>query len=157
VAKELNRFTAIEQMKKGDVYIKGANALDYVDQVAGVLIGDPKGGTVGAVLGGIIGKQINLIIPVGLEKLVYEDINDLHLLAMEEDYEGPRMWPITGIIVTEIEALEVLAGVYATLYAAGGVAGAEGSVRLMIEGVDKNVEAALELVKSVKGEPRYLL
>jgi hypothetical protein len=157
VAKELNRFTAIEQMKKGDVYIKGANALDYVDQVAGVLIGDPKGGTVGAALGGIIGKQINLIIPVGLEKLVYEDINDLHLLAMEEDYKGPRMWPITGIIVTEIEALEVLAGVYATLYAAGGVAGAEGSVRLMIEGVDKNVEAALELVKSVKGEPRYLL
>jgi len=157
IAKELNRFTAIEQMKKGDVYIKGANALDYVDQVAGVLIGDPKGGTVGAVLGGIIGKQINLVIPVGLEKLVYEDINDLHLLAMEEDYEGPRMWPITGIIVTEIEALEVLAGVYATLYAAGGVAGAEGSVRLMIEGVDKNVEAALELVNSVKGEPRYLL
>jgi hypothetical protein len=157
IAKELNRFTAIEQMKKGDVYIKGANALDYVDQVAGVLIGDPKGGTVGAVLGGIIGKQINLVIPVGLEKLVYEDINDLHLLAMEEDYEGPRMWPITGIIVTEIEALEVLAGVYATLYAAGGVAGAEGSVRLMIEGTDKNVDAALELVKSVKGEPRYLL
>ena len=157
VAKELNRFTAIEQMKKGDVYIKGANALDYVNQVAGVLIGDPKGGTVGAALGGIIGKQINLVIPVGLEKLVYEDINELHLLAAEDDYEGPKMWPITGIIVTEIEALEVLTGVYATLYAAGGIAGAEGSVRLMIEGADEDVEAALELVKSVKGEPRYLL
>jgi len=157
VVKELDRFNAVKEMEKGDVYIKGANALNYLDQIAGVLIGGGSGGTVGAVLGSIIGKHIILVIPVGLEKLVYEDINDLYLLSMEDDYEGPSMWPISGIIVTEIEALELLCGVSATLYAAGGVAGAEGSVRLLIEGDDESIKEALEIIKSIKGEPRYLL
>ncbi len=102
--------------------------------MGGVLIGSPTGGTVGAVLGNVIGKGIRIVIPVGLEKLVYEDINELHRMASEEDYEGPKLWPITGTIVTEIESLGVLTGVDATLYSAGGVAGAEGSVRLLVEG-----------------------
>jgi hypothetical protein len=157
IAKELDRYNAVQQMSKGDVYIKGANALDYVGQMAGVLIAGETGGTVGAVLGTIIGKKITLVIPIGLEKIVYEDMNELHLLTMNPENDGPAIWPITGIIFTEIEALEILCGVQATLISAGGIAGAEGSVRLLIEGMDEDVEAALELVKSVKGEPRYLL
>ena len=157
VIKELDRFTAVKEMEKGDVYLKGANALDYVSRVAGVLIGSPTGGTVGAVIGQIVGKKINLIIPVGLEKLVYEDINELHRLASEEDCEGPNLWPLTGNIVTEIEALKILTGVEATLLAAGGIAGAEGAVRLLLEGTEEQVEAAVKLVGSIKGEPRYLL
>ena len=157
IVKELNRYNAVKQMGKGDVYIKGANALNYEDQIAGVLIGGGDGGTLGAVLGSIIGKHIHLVIPIGLEKLVYEDINDLYLLSMEEDYEGPSMWPISGIIITEIEALEILCGVSATLFSAGGVAGAEGSVRLLIEGDDESINDALDLIKNIKGEPRYLL
>ena len=157
IARELDRYTAVQHMSKGDVYIKGANALDYAGQMAGVLIGGVTGGTVGAVLGTIIGKKITLVIPIGLEKIVYEDMNELHLLTMDPDNDGPAIWPITGIIFTEIEALEILCGVQATLISAGGVAGAEGSVRLLIEGMDEDVEAVLELVKSIKGEPRYLL
>jgi len=157
VAEGLNRYDAVDHMGRGDVYIKGANALDYLGRAAGVLIGSPEGGTVGAVLGKVIGKKIHLVIPVGLEKLVYEDINELHRLASQGDYEGPSMWPIAGTIVTEIEALEVLTGVEATLYAAGGIAGAEGAVRLLLTGGREQVEAALGLVESIKGEPRYLL
>jgi hypothetical protein len=157
VDKSLNRYNAVEHMGKGDVYLKGANTVNYMDNQVGVLIGGPTGGTVGAVIGTIIGKGITLILPVGLEKLTYEDIDTLHLLASDEDYEGPRMWPITGIIITEIEALEILTGVEATLYAAGGIAGAEGSVRLMLMGTEEEVNEALELVESIKGEPRYLL
>jgi hypothetical protein len=157
VAKDLDRFNAVQHMGKGDVYIKGANALDYVGQMAGVLIAGGTGGTVGAVLGTIIGKKITLVIPIGLEKLVYEDMNELYRLTMDPDNEGPTIWPITGIIFTEIEALEILCGVQSTLISAGGVAGAEGSIRLLIEGMDEDVEAAIETVKSVKGEPRYLI
>jgi len=157
VAKELDRFTAVKEMGKGDVYLKGANALDYVGQMAGVLIGNPTGGTTGAVMGQIVGKKITLIIPVGLEKLVYEDINELHRLASEEDCEGPNLWPLTGIIVTEIEALNILTGVDATLLASGGIAGAEGAVRLLLEGTEEEVEAAVKLIELIKGEPRYLL
>jgi len=157
VVKELDRYNAVQHMTKSDVYIKGANALNYEEQLAGVLIGGGTGGTVGAVLGTIMGKHIKLVIPVGLEKLVYANINDLHLLAAEEDYEGPNLWPITGIIITEIEALEILCGVNAILFSAGGVAGAEGSVRLMLDGDDETVEKALKLIKGIKGEPRYIL
>jgi len=157
VVKELNRFNAVNEMKKGDVYLKGANALDYKNRMAGTLIGGPTGGTVGATIGQIVGKKIHLIIPVGLEKLVYEDINELHRLAASEDYDGPSLWPLTGTIVTEIEALKILTGAKATLVASGGIAGAEGAVRLILEGTDEQVDAAVKLVESIKGEPRYLL
>jgi hypothetical protein len=157
VAEDLDRYNAVEHMGRDDIYLKGANALDYEGRIAGVLIGSPVGGTLGSVMGRIVGKKISLVIPVGLEKLVYGDINELHRLAATEDAEGPGLWPITGTIITEIEALKVLTGVDARLYAAGGVAGAEGSVRLLLEGTDAQVKAAVELVDSCKGEPRYLL
>ena len=67
VAEELDRFTSVEHMGRGDVFIKGANAIDYEKGVAGVLIGSPIGGTLGGVLGNIIGKRITMVIPVGLE------------------------------------------------------------------------------------------
>lgn len=157
LVKELNRFNAVAEMGRGDVYLKGANALDYNHRTAGVLIGSGTGGTVGAVIGQVVGKKINLVIPVGLEKLVYEDLNELHRLATSEDCEGPNLWPLSGTIVTEIEALNLLTGAKATLLAAGGIAGAEGAVRLLLEGTDEQLEAAVKLVKSVKGEPRDLV
>lgn len=156
VAEELNRFTAPAEMTSKDVYIKGANALDYKQKTAGVLIGGGTSGTVGAVLGNLVGKKVNLIIPVGLEKLVYEDLNQLQRLAWT-DCEGPNLWPLTGAIITEIEALMILTGVKATLLASGGIAGAEGAVRLILEGTDAQLDAAVKLVDSVKGEPRDLL
>lgn len=131
--------------------------LNYDNYVAGILIGGMDGATIGNTIGHIIGKQVNLVIPIGLEKLTYEDINELHLLASEEDFEGPRLWPIVGTIITEIEALGLLTGVDAYLYAAGGIAGAEGAVRLMVEGTEEEVKETLDLIESVKGEPRYLL
>jgi len=157
IVKELDRFTAPKEMGKNDVFIKGANALDYKNKMAGVLIGSPIGGTVGGSLGNIIGRKIKLIIPVGLEKQVYEDVNELHRLTSSEDYEGPSLWPITGIIVTEIEALKILTGVEVTLISAGGIAGAEGSVRLLLDGTEEQVEAALDFLKTIQGEPKYLL
>ncbi len=97
------------------------------------------------------------MIPIGLEKLVYTDINELHWIAGTDDSEGPSLWPLTGTIITEIEALGILTGVDVYLYSAGGVAGAEGAVRLLLDGTDDEVEEAFNLVESVKGEPRYLL
>ncbi len=157
IAPQYDRVTIAPDLKRGDIYIKGANALNYDDNIAGILIGGMDGATIGNTIGHIIGKQVQLIIPIGLEKLTYENINELHLIASEEDYEGPRLWPIVGTIITEIEALEILTGVDAYLYAAGGVAGAEGSVRILVEGSDEEVEETLELIGSIKGEPRYLL
>jgi hypothetical protein len=67
------------------------------------------------------------------------------------------MWPVVGTIITEIEALGLLTGVDAYLYSAGGIAGAEGAVRLLVEGTEEEINETLELIESIKGEPRYLL
>jgi hypothetical protein len=157
VADKYDRVTIAPHLKKGDIYIKGANVLNYDDYLAGILIGGMDGATIGNTIGHIIGKQVQLIIPIGLEKLTYEDINELYLITSEEDYEGPRMWPIVGNIITEIEALALLTGVDTYLYSAGGIAGAEGAVRLLIEGTEEEVKDTHELIESIKGEPRYLL
>ncbi len=44
-------FDVIDDLKQGDVIVKGANAVDLSRKQAGILIGHPKGGTVVAALG----------------------------------------------------------------------------------------------------------
>jgi hypothetical protein len=41
VAEDLDRYNAVGHMGTTDVFIKGANTLDYLNNVAGVLIGSP--------------------------------------------------------------------------------------------------------------------
>jgi hypothetical protein len=60
----------------------------------------------------------------------------------------------TALVVTEIQALAFLAGVRARQVASGGVSGSEGAVVLLLEGSQENLDAAVELVEWIKGEPR---
>jgi hypothetical protein len=55
-------------------------------------------------------------------------------------------------VVTEIQALKILAGVSAKLVAAGGIGGSEGSVVLVAEGGGPDVKRAFSIVESIKGE-----
>ena len=149
---------AVANMGPGDVFVKGANALDYERKLAGVLIGHPTGGTIGGSYGTVISRKIHLIIPVGLEKLVYGDLVALSVASRRPDAH-PKSGPVslfvfTGTIVTEIEALQMLCGVSARLYSAGGVAGAEGAVWLLIEGEEQQLDRVLEMHEALKAEPR---
>ena len=153
---ELNRFTALEKMQQGDVYVKGANALNYGVGVAGISIGHPTGGTIGGAIGSIIAKKLRLLIPVGLEKEVPFDIAEASALIAEPDERQGQihaLWPVSGLIFTELEALEELVGVEAYPVAAGGIAGAEGGLRLLLVGTPETVRAGVELVESIQGEP----
>ncbi len=152
----LDRFSALERMSSGDVYIKGANALNYAAGVAGVSIGHPRGGTLGGALGTIVGSKLRLLIPVGLEKEIPFDIEEAAALLAEPDERlgtVHSLWPVRGHIFTEIEALETLCGVEAIPVAAGGIAGAEGAVRLLLVGSEEVVKRAVALVESIQGEP----
>jgi len=152
----LDRFSALERMSQGDVYIKGANALNYAAGVAGVSIGHPRGGTLGGALGTIVGSKLRLLIPVGLEKEIPFDIEEAAALLAEPDERlgtVHSLWPVRGHIFTEIEALDVLCGVEAIPVAAGGIAGAEGGVRLLLVGSEEAVKGAVALVESIQGEP----
>jgi hypothetical protein len=106
------------------------------------------------VIGHLVGKRAQLIIPVGLEKLVYEDMDELHRRLQTSDSDTWRLFPVSGTIVTEIEALHILTGVTATLAGAGGIAGAEGCIALFLEGTKTAIAKAKALVESIQGEPR---
>jgi hypothetical protein len=153
---DLDRFSALAHMSQGDIYIKGANALNYAEGVAGVTIGHPMGGTLGGGMGAIIGRKLHLLIPVGLEKEVPFDIDELSALLSDPDEQTGvvhSLWPLRGDIFTEIEALNTLCYVEAMPVAAGGVAGAEGGMRLLIRGESPDVRKALTLIQAIQGEP----
>ena len=67
----------------------------------------------------------------------------------------PSQWLITGEIVTELEAINILTGATAFQCSAGGVSGAEGGVWLVFRGNRDQVKKALELTGSIQGERPY--
>lgn len=156
---ELAMKDALAQMGRGDVVIKGANALNYENNVAGLLVGHPQGGTLGSIIGPFYGTGLHLVIPVGLEKEIVGDIMDLAEMITGEpeiSREGmPALWPMQGEIVTEIEALELLTGAEVHQIGAGGVCGAEGGVWLAAWGEAEQIAAVKALIDQVQGEPGF--
>jgi len=150
--KGVDVFAAAEELKAGDVVLKGGNAFDPFGQAA-VQIGHPVGGTVMAIVPKVIGARVQLIVPIGLEKRVFEDVNDLALRCNALDTEGPRLYALPGEIFTELDAINVLTGADPVLLAAGGVYGAEGAIWLGISGMEEQVTETMALLKSVAKEP----
>ncbi len=147
---------AVETLKRGDLILKGANALNYREQMAGVLIGDPRSGTVGLALRKAVGTHVRMMIPVGLEKSISGSIMDAVSFLQCPSHHGEGMMPLWGDIFTEIEALEVLAGVKATHVASGGISGAEGAVWIAYGGDQEQMSRAHEVLKSIYGEPNLV-
>jgi hypothetical protein len=148
---------AAAELKEGDIIIKGANALDFDHRRAAVLIGNPQGGTVAAILPAVIGRRVRLIIPIGLEKCIPGDLDQLAVKVNSPGAKGYRLMPVPGEVVTEIEALATLTGVKAEIIAAGGISGAEGGVWLNIEGSAKQELEAEKLIQSISSEPQFIL
>ena len=148
-------FDVVDDLKEGDVILKGVNALNIPKGQAGIYIGDPHGGTMGAAIQAVVGRRVRLILPAGLEKRIYEDINDLARKLNVPGSHGPRLLPVAGEIITEIEAISTLTGAKAELVAGGGVSGAEGSVWLAVSGSDEQVESARKLLSSIDREPNF--
>jgi len=150
---------AVKLLDPGDVVIKGANALDYEAQTAGVCIGSSTGGTSGTIMPYVVARKAHLVIPVGLEKQTAWPVMDI-ANKMREPVESlndiPSMFLLTGHIVTEIEAIKLLSGASAFQATAGGIGGAEGAVRLILRGSKKQVEKGLQAVAGVRGEPPFV-
>ncbi len=149
----------VKDLGPGDVFIKGANALNYDRQQAALLIGNSTGGTIGAAIGVLIARSVHMLVPVGLEKSIpgdFHDIGDYVTVFRKIDASGPAFWPIPGEIFTELEAISALTGVDATALGAGGIGGAEGAVRLLLAGTPEQVEMAHKIIKEVQGEPAFI-
>jgi hypothetical protein len=154
---EMESRDFFKSFEKGDVVIKGGNAVDDRGN-AGVLVGNETGGTIGALIGIACVRGIPLIMPVGLEKLIAsvpEAAAGWGQLTLSYAM-GLPCWitPVTtGLVVTEIQALGLLAGVRARHVAAGGVGGSEGAAVLLLEGRKESLDKAVEVVQQAKGEP----
>jgi hypothetical protein len=148
-------FDVVDDLREGDIILKGANTVDLIQRRAAILIGDPKAGTIGASLQAMVGRRVRLILPVGLEKRFYGNLDELAAKMNEPGTHGPRLLPVQGEIFTELDAIALLTGASAQLVAAGGVCGAEGSVWLAVSGKPAQEEAAEALIKSVVNEPAF--
>ena len=142
---------AAKSMNPGDVIVKGANALNYKKGIAGCIVGHPMGGTVGGFWGLLYGRKIRLVIPVGLEKETACDIQTVSNLTIEEN-PGNSLMPMTGIIITEIEAIKELTGADVYQMAAGGIRGAEGAVRLLVEGTHEQIKKVKSIISDIEHE-----
>ncbi len=148
---------ALKEFSAIDVSVKGANAIDPMGN-AGILVGNPFGGTIGSIGPVLTARGSHLIMPVSLERLIPSVIEasfkcGVRLFKYVMGTQVGLVPVVNSLVVTEIQALAVLTGVSATHVASGGVGGSEGCVILALEGSDATVVRAFELVKSIKGEP----
>jgi hypothetical protein len=150
-------FDVVDDLKEGDVIIKGANAVDLQRKQAALLIGHPKAGTIGVALQAVAGRRVKLIIAVGLEKRVHGDLCYLAEKVNMPGAGGYRLLPIPGKVFTEIEAVQLLTGATAEIIACGGVCGAEGSCWLAVSGTKTQEDAAEKLLTSIAAEPPFSL
>jgi len=140
-----------------DVFIKGANAVDPQGN-AGIMASNIKGGTWGMFTPIITGRNSHLIVTAGLEKMVPSvmdacDHSGVYYYKWSLGMPAKLTPVVQGKVVTEIQALGLLAGVKAHHICSGGVGGSEGAVTISIEGDETHVKKAFDLVLSIKGEP----
>ena len=150
-------FDVVDSLRKGDIVIKGANALDLINMKAGIYIGHPKAGTISVAMQAVLGRRVELYLPIGLEKRVSGDLDKIAQKLNSTNASGPRLLPVCGNIITELEAINIITGAESELVAAGGICGAEGSCWIAVSGNDEQVNKAEKLIKSVYQEPSFEL
>jgi hypothetical protein len=151
----------IKEFEPGDVFVKGANAVDPAG-FAGGLQANPDGGSWGDVMGVLTARGVTCIVPVGQEKMIPsipDAARKLGQFRITYSLGSPvGLCPIvSATIITEIEAFELLTGVKAWVVAAGGIGGNEGARSFVVEGSDTQVRQAFEMVKEVRDEPSTAL
>ncbi len=144
----------LPDLTKGDLFIKGGNAIDQ-DGKVGIYLGLENGGTVGVSIGYLLGKGIEVIIPVGLEKMIRGSVFDIAGRTGVQKVDRSMGMPVgfmnlPGEAITEIEALKVLFSVEAKHMGSGGVLGAEGAVMLSLEGSDDNISKVFQFIEKTE-------
>ncbi|MDR0797325.1 MAG: hypothetical protein LBE70_01180 [Nitrososphaerota archaeon] len=145
----------VDTLEEGDLIIKGANAINLEHNQAAVLIGHPKAGTIGIILPAVVGRRVKLIVAVGLEKRVNDNLYALAEKTNAPGNTGYRLLPIPGQVFTELDAITQLTGATADLIASGGICGAEGAVYLVVHGSKEQEEIVEKLFNQILVEPSF--
>jgi hypothetical protein len=148
----------LDKLGAGDILLKGANAIDAEGNV-GVIMASPVGGTMGQFYMAMKARGLEIIYPVGLEKMIPSveaaaQFGGTVALGKTIGARAGMACVADGRVFTELDAIETLFGVYAVHFASGGWGGAEGSVTLVVEGADAKVNKCLKFIEQkIKGEP----
>lgn len=147
----------LKDFTSDDVVIKGGNAIDVRGDV-GIMMAHPMGGTIGLAIGPIIAKGINLLLPIGLEKMIpsvrlASEVAGIHKINFSYGLKVGLMPLSYGQAITELEAFKILTNVDAYHISSGGVGEMQGAVTLLLEGGQVEMEKALQLIDSIRGEP----
>ncbi len=149
----------LEGMGPNDIYIKGVNAIDPYNTVGVLQAAKVEGGTIALVMSRSKHNGFKVVFPVGLEKLIPVPMQQAHEAAATRNSLNYCMGrPCTlmpckeGIVVTELKAVEILSGgATATPISAGGLAGAEGAITMVIKGDDEPVTKVIHYIEECKG------
>jgi hypothetical protein len=146
------------KLSKNDLVICGANAIDNFGNAA-MMAGSPGGGGVGQSIGAWSSEAGNILIPVGIEKMI---LGDLRNIIKKSNRHGKSIsWgmsvgllPLVGDIFTEIDAIKLLADVDCYPIGSGGLFEANGSITLEIIPYTKDdYEKIIQILKELKSEP----
>jgi hypothetical protein len=148
-------YDVIAGLGENDLILKGANALDVMLGQAATFVDFSDGGATGSILPAVLGRHARLLVPVGLEKRVPGGLLELSQRLADANVKGPRLCPLPGPVFTELDAIALLTGARATVVGAGGVAGAEGSIWLAVDGSDEQLAKLEGLLRTVLGEPGF--
>ncbi|MFH1862673.1 MAG: hypothetical protein ABH878_07660 [bacterium] len=145
----------VKDFGREDMLIKGGNAVDP-DGVVGVLMAARDGGTMGRLLGIIKARGSTLLMPIGLEKLIPSVPEASRYLGQDRisaaTGEKVGLMPVIGaIVITELQAFQILTGVKAVNVASGGWGDSQGAVTLAVSGQQPQVERAIQWAQYVKG------
>jgi hypothetical protein len=139
----------------GDVFIAGANIIDAYGGAA-LMASTPLGGNGGRILSPIMAEGITTIVTAGLEKLIPGTVEQAVRAAGRKGVELSMgapvgLMPFFGKVVTEIDAVKLLAPVECQVVGRGGIGGAEGSVTVAVSGEAGDVRSVFRLAAELKG------
>jgi hypothetical protein len=145
----------IANLDKNDVAIIGANVIDIHGNAA-MMYGAALGDRPGRIVSGLFAEIKNILVPAGLEKLVPGTIREIILKTGRKSTDRSMgmavgLAPIVGQIITEKEAIPLLAKVDCTVIGKGGILGAEGGTTMIIEGNRGAVTKVWDIISSIKG------
>lgn len=147
--------TALKMTDK-DLVICGANAIDNHGNAA-MMVGNLSGGDTSYALNTWYGEGVPILIPVGYEKLVPNNINEIIKKTgrKKKSYSlgmSVGLVPLIGEIITEVEAISYISGLESYVIGSGGLGTAKGSLTLDVVGEKSLVKDFVEYIMSLKSD-----
>jgi hypothetical protein len=145
----------VRELGADDVIVISGNALDIHGDAA-MMAGSVAGGNPGVALSAMLTEGAKVIIPIGLEKLIPGRIADAVRAAGRKGVDrsygmATGLVPLYGEVITEREAIQLLADVSCEVIGRGGIMGGEGATVMVVEGTAEEVDKVWRHAEAVKG------